>query len=186
STTGTYSVKLIVYSNCTNDTVIQTITVNNLSPTVAVSGNSVICKGDNRTYTATGASTYTWTGSASTTSIASLSPTASTVYTVTGFSNGCSSSKVFSVTVEPCQGLSKTEAENFISVFPNPFANELRIDVEKEGKLKLISLEGKIVMETAVQKGSNVLNTTLLKPGLYIAECEQENSVTRFRVVKGD
>ncbi|MBL7932398.1 MAG: hypothetical protein JNL60_10875, partial [Bacteroidia bacterium] len=41
STTGTYSVKLIVYSNCTNDTVIQTITVNNLSPTVAVSGNSV-------------------------------------------------------------------------------------------------------------------------------------------------
>lgn len=186
STTGTYSVKLIVYSNCTNDTIVQVINVNNLASPVTVSGNSVICKGDNRTYTATGASTYSWTGSSSTTSLASLNPTLTTTYTLTGFANGCSSTKVFTVTVEPCQGISKTEAGTFISVYPNPFNDELRIDIEKEGKLKLISLDGKLVMETQIQKGSNTINTGLLKPGLYIAECEQENNLVRFRVVKGE
>ncbi len=186
STTGTYSVKLIVYSNCTNDTIIQTVNVSNLMPSISVSGNSVICKGENRTYTATGASTYSWSGAASTTSVASLSPASTTVYTVTGFANGCSTTNTFSVKVNDCQGLSEVAKDKVVAMYPNPFGNSLNVDMEEAMPYSIYSLDGKLVLKGLLLKGHNELNTESLKPGLYIAECGKGENSVRFRVVKAE
>ena len=80
-----------------------TPTVNiNATPTVAISGNSVICSGTSATLTALTANTYSWNnGTTSSTNV--VSPTANTTYTAIGtntYSAGnCTNSAVYSVSV---------------------------------------------------------------------------------------
>ena len=75
------------------------------NPTVAiVSSNSVACLGGSITLTANGASTYTWNTGSNNSSIA-ISPTATTVYTVSGLSaagcSGANSTSTISLGVAP-------------------------------------------------------------------------------------
>ena len=73
----------------------------NINQTPTVSANSqTICPGNTTTLTASGATTYSWNNGA-TTSTLSVSPIIATSYTVTGFSNGCSSTMVTNVGMSP-------------------------------------------------------------------------------------
>jgi gliding motility-associated-like protein len=83
---------------------IGTETVNvTVSPgiTFSVSATpSVICRGNSSTLTATGATSYTWTPGILTNSVIVVSPTVTTIYTVTGSSGGsCSATKTIAVTI---------------------------------------------------------------------------------------
>jgi PKD repeat protein len=69
------------------------------NPTVVVN-SPTICFGATATLTVTGATTYLW-NTGSTVSNATISPASTTVYTVTGTTSGCSSSKTCTVTVLP-------------------------------------------------------------------------------------
>lgn len=69
----------------------------NTTPTVAVN-DATLCSGGNATLSATGASSYSWSTGAGTSSI-SPSPTITTVYTVTGTTNGCVNVKTATITV---------------------------------------------------------------------------------------
>jgi len=75
-----------------------TITVNT-TPTVTAASQT-ICTGQTTTLTASGASTYLWNTGATTSTI-SVTPAATTVYTVTGANGGCSSSVTSTVIVNP-------------------------------------------------------------------------------------
>ncbi|MGZ3904221.1 MAG: T9SS type A sorting domain-containing protein [Bacteroidia bacterium] len=76
----------------------STVTVNS-APSVMVSGSSTICAGATATLSASGATTYTWNTGATSLSIA-VTPTASTIYTVTGTSGGgCTGTATGTVTV---------------------------------------------------------------------------------------
>lgn len=94
---GTYTVSLIAKNTTGQSTSNKTITVV-ATPTVAVN-NSTICSGSSTALTAIGASTYSWSNASTSTSI-SVSPAATTNYTVTGTTNGCSNAKVSTVTVK--------------------------------------------------------------------------------------
>jgi hypothetical protein len=74
-------------SGCSN-TANYNVSVNN-PPTIAVNGNDTICRGETVTLGANGAVSYLWSNGLTTNSI-SVSPQATTTYTVTGTSNGCS------------------------------------------------------------------------------------------------
>ncbi|MBK6984858.1 MAG: gliding motility-associated C-terminal domain-containing protein [Bacteroidetes bacterium] len=94
--TATYSVIGTSVEGCTN-TAIQTVTVNS-TPTIAVNSAS-ICSGQTATLIATGANTYTWSNSVSG-STQTVSPSATTIYTVTGTDvNSCVSTSAASATV---------------------------------------------------------------------------------------
>ncbi|MCE3227011.1 MAG: hypothetical protein K0S32_1562 [Bacteroidetes bacterium] len=83
---------------CTN---IKTATVSvNTTPTVAVTGTlQTICAGTSATISAGGAATYSWNTGATSANI-SVSPLATTVYTVTGYNGSCSSAiKMATITV---------------------------------------------------------------------------------------
>jgi hypothetical protein len=68
---------------------------------ISISGTQTICAGQTTTLTASGASTYTWSNGATTAAVA-LSPTTTTVYTVTGTNSfGCATSQTVAVTVNP-------------------------------------------------------------------------------------
>lgn len=105
--TSTYTVTGTASSGCTN-TAVQTVTVNNI-PNVLVNG-STICSGSSTTLTAQGASTYTWAPSVglSITSGGSVTanPSVTTVYTITGNSNGCIGTNTAVVNVNSAPSLS--------------------------------------------------------------------------------
>lgn len=80
--------------------VIQSISLSS-TPTLAVNGFGDICAGNSLTITASGASTYSWINTGSSLASIVVSPSVSTVYTVTGYSadGECSATSVHSVNV---------------------------------------------------------------------------------------
>ena len=102
STTTVYTVTVTDNNGCT-DTDQVTVNVNS-APTLTVSSDQTICKGESITLTASGASTYSWSPSTglNANNIATViaRPTSSTLYTVTGTSSqGCETSLQVTVNV---------------------------------------------------------------------------------------
>jgi hypothetical protein len=75
-----------------------TVTVNP-NPTVNVN-SATVCAGNSTVISATGAASYSWNTGATTSTI-SVSPSVTTIYTVTGTTGGCSNTKTTQVTVNP-------------------------------------------------------------------------------------
>ncbi|MEZ4938742.1 MAG: gliding motility-associated C-terminal domain-containing protein [Crocinitomicaceae bacterium] len=85
--TTTYTVTVTDAGGCSAVDFVN-VTVNP-APTVTINpASATICQGDNVTLTANGAATYSWNTGANTASI-TVSPAATTTYTVTGNSPGC-------------------------------------------------------------------------------------------------
>jgi gliding motility-associated-like protein len=99
TSTTTYSVT-ISNGTCTK---IDTVTVT-IIPNAAISITALpnpICVGASTTLTAAGAATYTWSGGLGTANPLTVSPAATTTYTVTGSSGGCSGTASITVNVDP-------------------------------------------------------------------------------------
>ncbi len=108
--TGTANVTPIITTSYTvtgtmgacSNTAVSSVTVNPI-PVVVVNSPS-ICNGQTASLVASGANTYVWSLGATSTGIntASASPTSTTVYIVTGTSNGCTGTASSTVTVNNC------------------------------------------------------------------------------------
>jgi PKD repeat protein len=101
STAGVKTISLTVANGTGTNTAVKTITIT-ATPTVVTSiTNTTICRGNSVNVNATGASSYTWLPTGSGTS-STLSPTVTTIYTVTGSNSGCTSApRNFTITVTP-------------------------------------------------------------------------------------
>lgn len=98
TSSGNYVVSISGGSNCATSSVTRSLTVNP-SPTISVSGSTVVCAGASISQTISGANTYSWNGS-TTSSVITLTPSASGQYTITALaSNNCSSSATRSINV---------------------------------------------------------------------------------------
>lgn len=97
--TTTYTVTATNTFGCT-DTEVATVTVNPL-PTVAVTGDTVLCLGDTTTLVASGGTGFSWSNGP-TTAANTITPGSTTTYTVTVTdANTCSNSRPVTVTVNP-------------------------------------------------------------------------------------
>jgi gliding motility-associated-like protein len=76
---------------CTNTQTVQ-ISVFSTPTVTAASSNSALCSGQTATLISSGASTYTWEPGTITSSLAIVSPTTTTIYTVTGSNASCGTS----------------------------------------------------------------------------------------------
>jgi len=180
---GTYTVKLVLLNACTNDTLIQSVNITTLGPTPAVTGPTLICKGDRYTYTVSGGTSYLWSTGSTATAVA-LQPTQTTVYTVSATANGCTQSRIFTVTVNPCLGIEDFQAAGIYKVYPNPVLNELQIESAAEGCVKLFDLNGRLVFETRLQPGENTINISAVKAGAYNLQLSNPSLTRNLRIVK--
>lgn len=101
--TTVYSVLTTNSLGCTGSTTVQLI-VNPLPTVTAVANPTGICQGSggSSTLTASGASTYTWNPGPQIGTTVVVTPTATTVYTVTGTSSlGCTSTRTLQVQIIP-------------------------------------------------------------------------------------
>lgn len=189
STTGTYTVSLILINPCVNDTIKQTVNIVTQGPTPAVSGPTLICKGDKYDYTASGGSSYLWSTNSTATTVL-LSPTLTTVYTLSATLNGCTLSKTFTVTVNPCLGIGGPVAEpveaTSIRIFPNPVTNELNVESSIPSTIMIFDMNGSLVLESKLNSGSTKISTEQLKAGIYSIQINSASGIWRNRLVKMD
>lgn len=104
SPASTTTYRVIGSQNGCLDTAFVTVVVNQ-TPVLSASPSTSVCAGRSVVLQAAGATSYTWspatTLSGSTGASVTASPTQSTTYTVTGSSNGCSSTAQITVSVNP-------------------------------------------------------------------------------------
>ncbi|MDG5491649.1 T9SS type A sorting domain-containing protein [Psychroserpens sp. SPM9] len=98
NTTTTYTVTAFNSAQTASDEDSVTVTVNEL-PSTNAGADITITEGESTTLTALGADTYLWSTGETTASI-SVTPETTTIYSVTGFSNGCESTDEVVVTLE--------------------------------------------------------------------------------------
>ncbi len=152
---------------------------------VSSSASNTICVGQSLNLTAAGATTYNWSTGATSQSI-SVSPTVSTVYTVTTtYSAGCTDSRTFSVTVNACTGLNEAELViNSVRIFPNPAKEQLNIAVNNNAvmgkKYSITNTLGQEVTSGIFNKQTTELNIQQLSAGLYQLNIEGLNENYKF------
>jgi len=186
SALGTYTVQLILLNNCTNDTLKKVINITTLGPTPAVSGPSVICRGEKYVYAASGGSTYLWANNNSTTATQTLAPTTTTSYTVSATTNGCTLSKTFTVTVNPCTGIEAYENNGLWQVFPNPFKDVLSIEAalvitsggasNTSNVMRLVNVLGEELISVYFENKID-LDMTNFNKGIYFVQLLDKNKV---------
>lgn len=85
---------------CTSSKTVQINVIT--TPTVSVAATSTnICSGSTSTLSASGATSYVWQPGNLTTSVIAVTPTATTIYTVTGSNSFCTNTKTIQVIVNP-------------------------------------------------------------------------------------
>ena len=96
--------------SCTAQATVQILV--NPQPSLSVT-NATTCPGGTLTLTASGASSYSWNTGANSATV-SVSPSVSTVYTVTGFNGTCSDTQTVSVSIGPALSVSISAPSNSI------------------------------------------------------------------------
>jgi PKD repeat protein len=182
---GTYSVSLILYSPAAgNDTLTKIINIAIPGPTLNVAGIFNVCKWDSpRTYTVSGANSYLWSNN-STASTLTVYPYMTKVYSVSGTFNNCTLSKSFTVNVNPCTGINAVESNSAFHIFPNPFTDFISVEASASSKLLIFELSGNLVLKSELSAGSNEINTSELKAGIYFVQAKNEESVWQEKFVK--
>lgn len=140
------------------------------SPTLNVSTtNTLICSGETVTLTVTGADSYTWMPSDIGSSIV-VSPTVTTDYTVTGTTDGCSNSSVFTQTVSLCTSISKAPFNDHeIIIYPNPFADKVLLVVNnlKGTKVSVFNSLGLLIYQIDINKNETEIDLSEQASGIY-------------------
>ena len=186
--TTTYNVVDVNAYGCTS-TSSQIITVDT-PPSITVTGNLNICKGEPGTLQAHGANAYTWSSASSflTSNPISPYPTMNTTYTVTGLDNsGCPGTTIINITIDKCLGL-KTNSAGIanLQVYPNPNSGVFTIDLNNglTKNIEVLDVTGRIILANTSENDQITVNINNLSNGIYYVKVKSDNAVEVLKVVK--
>jgi hypothetical protein len=115
------------------------------APTISLTGNFTICPKQTATITASGGTSYSWSNGSVSTSI-TVSPTVTTVYSVSVQNFSCASSSSFTITLSSCLSLSDLSITSVqIGIYPNPNTGEFTISASEKVKLNLFNSLGQLI-----------------------------------------
>jgi gliding motility-associated-like protein len=100
---------------CTGATTVSVDVIPNINVT-AVSSSTAICAGSSATLTGGGATSYTWDPGSTTGSTTVVTPSTTTIYTVTGSNGICTNTSTISVTVNPTPTITASSNPTIICV----------------------------------------------------------------------
>ncbi|MBP7168395.1 MAG: T9SS type A sorting domain-containing protein [Bacteroidia bacterium] len=187
SSPGSYSVVMSDFNGyCVynSDTVVISNFATPAAPVISESGGIL---------TASGTGTFQWyvnntlIPGATANTLTNITTTDDYTCVVTD-NNGCTaSSSPFNLSV----GLNNTTPENFVSVAPNPFKNELQLtfnsNTTSPGKIIIYNLQGQAVFNTIYDpvSGKNKLSLPLawLESGTYLLSIQLQNSQRADRII---
>ncbi len=186
--TTAFTVKGTDANGC-NATVGYLLTVNPL-PTINIASNNgtSICRSTPTILTATGASSYVWS-TGEIVSFINVAPVTSTTYTVTGKdAQSCSGTASILLNVLACRhamAISNAEiidSKNVIniSIYPNPVADILQIDlatISKNERVELYNAYGILVLSKRLINIKNDINVSKLNNGIYHLQIVEKNKI---------
>jgi hypothetical protein len=164
---------------------VTNLTVNAL-PTIAIAGANTICKGEETTLTASGASSYSWNATVNTNTLL-VSPSINTSYTVTGTSaEGCVGTTSLQVTVNECTAIKNiANANASIKVYPNPNHGLFVVELvnSNESYITISNVLGQIIL-TQKAELVNKMDLSAFNKGMYFINIlENNNSIYRTNVI---
>lgn len=180
ATTSSISVSPTVTTNytvsgtgaCGTATAMTTVSMGAAPTVTAASSSSTICINSSVVLTATGSSgsTYLWNTGATSASI-SVSPTTTTVYTVTA-SNACGTTTT-SITqyVSLCTSL-KELSDSEIRLYPNPASDLIHVSLpshllSRNASIEISDAVGKIVSRESLSRDVSTVKLGQLEHGIY-------------------
>ncbi|MBA3681322.1 MAG: T9SS type A sorting domain-containing protein [Bacteroidetes bacterium] len=184
-----YSITGTNLSGCvSSNTAISSVTVNVLPIVLAVTGNSLICIGQNASLTASGANTYSWNTTA-TNSVIVVSPTVTTGYTVTGTdASGCKNIALITQSVSTCTGIEMLTTLNSpaIILYPNPTNGNITVELNNEsGKaIEVIDITGRVVLNVFSSENKVKVNINDLSNGIYYVKVTNDNVINIIKIIK--
>ncbi len=167
-TNTTYTVNGSDANGCINEGTVSLVV--ETTPTVlAQSNKNEICKGQNVSLQATGANSYTWSTQQTVANI-TVSPQQTTIYTVTGQSNGCLNTATLQIFVSACVGLNQIELNTLMSIYPNPNEGAFKISLSEpcSGELQIFNMLSELVY-TSQFSNTEIVNVEIndLAKGMY-------------------
>jgi gliding motility-associated-like protein len=159
-----------VSNNCASTGTVM-VNVSQPPPLFALASSNNICGGSSVSLTAGGASTYTWMpGNLSAPSV-TVSPTVSTIYTVTGANNNnCTSVQTLTVNVTPSPTLN-------ISSTSNPVCSGTAVTLSGSGALSYTWQPGPLITSNIVVSPASTLIYTLT--GINASGCTSVKMYTQ-------
>ena len=105
-------------------------------------------------------------------------------YTITA--TGITEFSPFSVAVPSLALGTSNISKSKVSVYPNPFNENLNISTQENGVVYFYDLSGKLVSTSMLMKGSNVLNKSSLEKGIYLYQIkgEEGSTIASGKVIK--
>ncbi|MFN7911076.1 MAG: T9SS type A sorting domain-containing protein [Bacteroidota bacterium] len=179
---GIYTLTLI-NGNCSET---NTINVNvSITPTLNISlSSTTLCAGQTATAVASGATSYTWVPGNLSGASQALSPTSTQVYTITGSNGSCASSTNKTLTVVVCTGIEEgIKNDLFVNAFPNPFKDELTIEVNEPSQITITNTLGQVV-KTLNVNSKTILETNDLPKGNYVLSMKTQGGLRNVKLVK--
>ena len=164
----TYS--LIGEDNGCSATSLVLVDVNPLPIVSTSTSHTLICVGEAAILTANSTgSTFVWSNGVLTTST-SVSPTVTTVYTVTANDGLCNSSSTLTQSVSLCTSIIEIDNNNSISVYPNPFNTSFDVkwnNTSTETIIMVYNTLGELIYSDKTTDNKINVNTTNWKNGAY-------------------
>lgn len=175
---------------CGNATATVSVGIDSPLTLNATTSATLICAGvESATLSVTGTATsFTWSPGGQTTTNVVVSPTATTVYTVTA-SNACGVvTSTVTQNVQNCTGIEELFAAN-MNVYPNPATDVVNFsipsDLAGKVKLELFDALGKLVASEELTKEVTSLKVTKFEPGVYMFKLISNNGDVKIgRLVK--
>jgi hypothetical protein len=163
------------------------------SPSISASSSAnTICINGTATLTASGSAinSYTWSGNTSTTSIAVVSPSTTTTYTVVGYdSNKCYGTYTLTQIVDPCVGVKENSSNSYGAViYPNPTTGGFNISmstVSENMSIELYNIMGDLLHSQSITDSKTAIDISKLSNGVYLAKIKEGSQVIEtMRVIK--
>lgn len=160
---------------------------------VNLSGMDTICSGSSAyiwatTYPSSPPASFTWSTGSNLSSI-TVSPTTTSIYSVTAYNSayGCSGTGSFTVTVKACVGIIENKTNLHVSVAPNPNNGKFSVTINtksENAEIRIVNAIGQEVFKQTIKQGNNEINTGTLAKGIYHYTIDQNKRlVSRGKII---
>lgn len=185
SSVGNYSYFIIgTATNACVGYAVSTVTVNPLPNPLASATRSVICENEKTVLSVQGANTYSWSNGSAAAS-QTITPAATTIYTVTGTSTlGCSKTATVSITVNACVGTENYNTQKPVLIYPNPSHGEFNIEVAENMQLIIMDISGRQIYNQKHEAGVFNFNLNTYNDGIYLLRVITSSEEMNFKIIK--
>jgi hypothetical protein len=168
---------------------VSSLTVFALPTLTATPSRTAMCPKESVSLTVIGASTYTWNVNNQTANTITVSPLATTIYSVTGTdSRGCVNGGTVNVLVKNCTGINEfNQAQSIAKIYPNPSQGVFVLEcssIADKSSFELYNSLGQILITQKINSENTDINIKQYSGGVYYLKVKSDGREEIIKVIK--